>query len=102
MGACVSCRASRREWGHSCSPRSPWLLAGHQLNERVAYHRLASLHHQLGQGELAEHFYLKALALCTSPLQFDEETLYYVKVYRLLGDIIFYQLKVGTASPQGH
>uniref|UniRef100_A0A452TZV0 SH3 domain and tetratricopeptide repeats 1 n=1 Tax=Ursus maritimus TaxID=29073 RepID=A0A452TZV0_URSMA len=28
---------------------------------------------------LAEHFYLKALSLCSSPLQFDEETLYYVK-----------------------
>jgi hypothetical protein len=60
----------------------------------VAYHRLAALHHQLGHGELAEHFYLKALSLCSSPLEFDEETLYYVKVYLVLGDIIFYDLKV--------
>lgn len=61
----------------------------------MAYHRLATLHHRLGQGELAEHFFLKALSLCNSPLEFDEETLYYVKVYLVLGDIIFYDLKVG-------
>lgn len=61
----------------------------------MAYHRLATLHHRLGHGELAEHFFLKALSLCTSPLEFDEETLYYVKVYLVLGDIIFYELKVG-------
>ncbi|KAM5271296.1 SH3 domain and tetratricopeptide repeat-containing protein 1 [Ctenodactylus gundi] len=66
---------------------------GDRLNERVAYHRLAALHHKLGHGELAEHFYLKALSLCRSPLEFEEETLYYVKVYLALGDIIFYQLK---------
>ncbi|XP_004579426.4 SH3 domain and tetratricopeptide repeat-containing protein 1 [Ochotona princeps] len=66
---------------------------GDRLNERVAYHRLAALHHHLGRGELAEHFYLKALSLCTSPLEFDEETLYYVKVYLVLGDIILYDLK---------
>uniref|UniRef100_A0A7M4E579 SH3 domain and tetratricopeptide repeats 1 n=1 Tax=Crocodylus porosus TaxID=8502 RepID=A0A7M4E579_CROPO len=67
---------------------------GDQLNERIAYHRLAAIHHRLGQCELAEHFYLKALSLCSSPLEFDEETLYYVKVYLVLGDIIFYDLKV--------
>uniref|UniRef100_A0A7M4E525 SH3 domain and tetratricopeptide repeats 1 n=1 Tax=Crocodylus porosus TaxID=8502 RepID=A0A7M4E525_CROPO len=66
---------------------------GDQLNERIAYHRLAAIHHRLGQCELAEHFYLKALSLCSSPLEFDEETLYYVKVYLVLGDIIFYDLK---------
>ncbi|XP_051020689.1 SH3 domain and tetratricopeptide repeat-containing protein 1 [Acomys russatus] len=69
------------------------ITLGDRLNERVAYHRLATLHHQLGQGELAEHFFLKALSLCNSPLEFDEETLYYVKVYLVLGDIIFYDLK---------
>uniref|UniRef100_A0A8C5LIR1 SH3 domain and tetratricopeptide repeats 1 n=1 Tax=Jaculus jaculus TaxID=51337 RepID=A0A8C5LIR1_JACJA len=69
------------------------IALGDRLNERVAYHRLAALHHQLGHGELAEHFYLKALSLCNSPLEFDEETLYYVKVYLVLGDIIFYDLK---------
>nr|XP_042711459.1 SH3 domain and tetratricopeptide repeat-containing protein 1 isoform X8 [Chrysemys picta bellii] len=66
---------------------------GNQLNERIAYHRLATIHHCLGQNELAEHFYLKALSLCSSPLEFDEETMYYVKVYLILGDIIFYDLK---------
>ncbi|KAM6313716.1 SH3 domain and tetratricopeptide repeat-containing protein 1 [Aegotheles albertisi] len=66
---------------------------GNQLNERIAYHRLAAIHHRLGHCELAEHFYLKALSLCSSPLEFEEETLYYVKVYLTLGDIIFYDLK---------
>uniref|UniRef100_A0A672V0L1 SH3 domain and tetratricopeptide repeats 1 n=1 Tax=Strigops habroptila TaxID=2489341 RepID=A0A672V0L1_STRHB len=67
---------------------------GNQLNERIAYHRLAAIHHHLGHCELAEHFYLKALSLCSSPLEFEEETLYYMKVYLVLGDIIFYDLKV--------
>ena len=67
----------------------------------MAYHRLAALHHRLGHGELAEHFYLKALSLCRSPLEFDEETLYYVKVYLALGDIIFHELKVGTGGVSG-
>lgn len=83
---------------HACSLLTPAPLPaspGDRLNERVAYHRLATLHHQLGHGELAEHFFLKALSLCNSPLEFDEETLYYVKVYLVLGDIIFYDLKVG-------
>ncbi|XP_044538247.1 SH3 domain and tetratricopeptide repeat-containing protein 1 [Gracilinanus agilis] len=66
---------------------------GSPLNERVAYHRLAMVHHRLGQCELTEHFYLKALSLCPSPLEFDEETLYYMKVYLILGDLIFYDLK---------
>ncbi|TSL40973.1 SH3 domain and tetratricopeptide repeat-containing protein 1 [Bagarius yarrelli] len=48
-----------------------------QLNERVAFHRLATLHHCLSHFELAEHHFLKALSLCPSPLQFDEEALYY-------------------------
>nr|XP_011712798.2 SH3 domain and tetratricopeptide repeat-containing protein 1-like isoform X1 [Macaca nemestrina] len=69
------------------------ITLGDRLNERVAYHWLAALHHRLGHGELAEHFYLKALSLCNSPLEFDKETLYYVKVYLVLGDIIFHDLK---------
>ncbi|KAM4807630.1 SH3 domain and tetratricopeptide repeat-containing protein 1 [Rhinophrynus dorsalis] len=66
---------------------------GNQLNERVAYHRLAGIYSHLGQCELAEHFYLKALSLCTSPMELDEEAIYYMKVYLVLGDIIFYDLK---------
>ncbi|XP_069877876.1 SH3 domain and tetratricopeptide repeat-containing protein 1 isoform X2 [Dipodomys merriami] len=69
------------------------IALGDRLNERVAYHRLAALHHQMGHSELAEHFYLKTLSLCSSPLEFEEETLYYVKVYLALGDLIFYDLK---------
>uniref|UniRef100_A0A8D2Q1A1 SH3 domain and tetratricopeptide repeats 1 n=1 Tax=Varanus komodoensis TaxID=61221 RepID=A0A8D2Q1A1_VARKO len=67
---------------------------GNQLNERIAYHRLAVIYHHLGQCELTEHFFLKALSLCPSPLEFDEEALYYVRVYLVLGDITFYDLKV--------
>ncbi|XP_075999814.1 SH3 domain and tetratricopeptide repeat-containing protein 1 [Genypterus blacodes] len=67
-------------------------LAEH-LNERVAHHRLASLYHCVDQFELAEHHYLKTLSLCPMPLQFDEETMYYVRVYQTLGDIMFYDLK---------
>lgn len=81
--------------GSVLTPAPPPASLGDRLNERVAYHRLATLHHRLGHGELAEHFFLKALSLCNSPLEFDEETLYYVKVYLVLGDIIFYDLKVG-------
>ncbi|XP_078268965.1 SH3 domain and tetratricopeptide repeat-containing protein 1 [Rhinoraja longicauda] len=69
------------------------MTLGDALNERVAYHRLATVHHSLGQCEMAEHFYLKALSLCSHPMEFDEETLYFVKVYCQLGDITFYDLK---------
>ncbi|KAL6118873.1 sh3tc1 [Pungitius sinensis] len=66
---------------------------GECLNERVACHRLASLYHCLDQYEPAEHYYLKTLTLCPTSLLFGEETLYYVRVYMTLGDIIFYDLK---------
>ncbi|XP_068444146.1 SH3 domain and tetratricopeptide repeat-containing protein 1 [Clinocottus analis] len=69
------------------------ITLGERLNERVAYHRLASLYHCLDQYELAEHYYLKTLTLCPTPLLFDEETLYYARVYQTLGDIMFYDLK---------
>ncbi|XP_054609110.1 SH3 domain and tetratricopeptide repeat-containing protein 1 isoform X2 [Dunckerocampus dactyliophorus] len=69
------------------------ITLGDRLNERVAYHRLARLYQCLGQCELAEHYYLKTLSLCPAPLQFDEEALYYARVYHTLGDILFYNLK---------
>lgn len=101
-------RLGGRSWPGPAATRSRSLTRapspatlGDRLNERVAYHRLAALHHRLGHGELAEHFYLKALSLCSSPLQFAEETLYYVKVYLVLGDIIFYDLKVGASGGGG-
>ncbi|XP_026304714.1 SH3 domain and tetratricopeptide repeat-containing protein 1-like [Piliocolobus tephrosceles] len=37
------------------------ITLGDRLNEHVAFHRLAALHHLLGHGKLAEHFYIKAL-----------------------------------------
>lgn len=75
-------------------------LAADRLNERVAFHRLATLYHCMNQFEMAEHHFLKALSLCPSPLQFDEEAVYYVRVYQTLGDIIFYDLKVHFADIQ--
>ncbi len=75
-------------------PSSVYFLTDDDLNERVAFHRLATLYHCLGQFEMAEHHFLKALSLCPSPLQYDEEALYYVRVYKTLGDIVFYDVKV--------
>lgn len=66
---------------------------GHQLNERVACHRLGTLHRRLGEAELAEHFLLRALALGSWPLQPPEDSLYYLRAYRVLGDLIFHELK---------
>lgn len=64
----------------------------------MAHHRLAALYHCLHRHELAEHYYLKALALCPAPLLFEEETFYYLQVYQTLGDITFYHLKVVFTS----
>ncbi|XP_026307566.1 uncharacterized protein LOC111535313 isoform X2 [Piliocolobus tephrosceles] len=77
-GTCLA--ASREDLLHPAAEQAGG--PAHPGNERMAYHRLA-------HGKLAEHFYLKALSLCNSPLAFDEETLYYVKVYLVLGDIIY-------------
>ncbi|KAL4823184.1 hypothetical protein H8958_020171 [Nasalis larvatus] len=46
---------------HVLTPAPLACTPGDRLNEHVAYHRLAALHHRLGHGKLAEHFYLKAL-----------------------------------------
>ncbi|KAJ3587748.1 hypothetical protein NHX12_011345 [Muraenolepis orangiensis] len=37
------------------------------VNERTAYHRLATVHYRLQQYEMAENYYLKALSLCPCP-----------------------------------
>lgn len=84
-----------RVWKPPCLLPFP----GNRLNERVAYHRLATLYHHLDQYELAEHYYLKAVSLCPAPLLFEEETLYYEQVYHTLGDITFHHLKVNGTSP---
>uniref|UniRef100_A0AAQ5WZQ8 SH3 domain-containing protein n=1 Tax=Amphiprion ocellaris TaxID=80972 RepID=A0AAQ5WZQ8_AMPOC len=88
---CLKLYGEALEFAHTAVDISVSL--GECLNERVAYHRLASLYHFLEQYELAEHYYLKTLTLCPTPLQFDEETLYYVRLYQTLGDILFYDLK---------
>ncbi|XP_071609508.1 SH3 domain and tetratricopeptide repeat-containing protein 1 isoform X2 [Heliangelus exortis] len=93
VGLLVTLKAYKESLEYAQASLMLSVSLGNQLNERIAYHRLAAIHHHLGHCELAEHFYLKALSLCSSPLEFEEETLYYVKVYLILGDIIFYDLK---------
>uniref|UniRef100_I3J7R2 SH3 domain and tetratricopeptide repeats 1 n=1 Tax=Oreochromis niloticus TaxID=8128 RepID=I3J7R2_ORENI len=88
---CLKLYGEAVEFAHIAADISKSL--GERLNERVAYHRLGSLYHCLKQYELAEHYYLKTLTLCPTPLQFDEEPLYYVRLYQTLGDIIFTDLK---------
>ncbi|XP_062856626.1 SH3 domain and tetratricopeptide repeat-containing protein 2 isoform X2 [Trichomycterus rosablanca] len=70
-------------------------LTGVGLNERVAYHRQASIHFTLEQHELAENYYLKTLSLCPVALEHSAEARYYVKVYRRLGDLTLHKLKDG-------
>ncbi|XP_062991827.1 SH3 domain and tetratricopeptide repeat-containing protein 1 isoform X2 [Elgaria multicarinata webbii] len=93
VGALLTLKAYQECLGYAQASLMLSVNLGNQLNERIAYHRLAVIHHHLGQCELTEHFFLKALSLCPSPLEFDEEALYYVRVYLLLGDITFYDLK---------
>uniref|UniRef100_A0A3P8PTJ4 SH3 domain-containing protein n=1 Tax=Astatotilapia calliptera TaxID=8154 RepID=A0A3P8PTJ4_ASTCA len=88
---CLKLYGEAVEFAHIAADISKSL--GERLNERVACHRLGSLYHCLKQCELAEHYYLKTLTLCPTPLQFDEEPLYYVRLYQTLGDIIFTDLK---------
>ncbi|KAK3563833.1 hypothetical protein QTP86_002733 [Hemibagrus guttatus] len=55
------------------------LKEGVRLNERVSYHRLASIYFTLEQYEMAENYYLKALSLSPPVLEHAEEARYYVK-----------------------
>ncbi|MGH0156328.1 UNVERIFIED_CONTAM: hypothetical protein FKN15_031033 [Acipenser sinensis] len=64
---------------------------GDQLKERIAFHRLASVHYSLQQYEMAENYYLKALSL--SPFQCVKEARYFVKVYYRLGDLTLHKLE---------
>ncbi|XP_060783652.1 SH3 domain and tetratricopeptide repeat-containing protein 2 isoform X2 [Neoarius graeffei] len=63
------------------------------LNERVSYHRLASIYFTLEQYEMAENYYLKALSLCPTALEHKEEARYYVKVYCRLADLTLHKIK---------
>lgn len=64
------------------------------MNERTAYHRLATVYYSLQQYEMAENYYLKSLSLCPPVLQHPTEAHYYTKVYCRLGNLTLHKLKV--------
>ncbi|XP_053486822.1 SH3 domain and tetratricopeptide repeat-containing protein 2 isoform X2 [Ictalurus furcatus] len=66
---------------------------GVRLNERVSYHRLASIYFTLKEYEMAENYYLKALSLSPNALEHAEEARYYVKVYCRLADLTLHKIK---------
>ncbi|XP_066505491.1 SH3 domain and tetratricopeptide repeat-containing protein 2 [Hoplias malabaricus] len=66
---------------------------GVRVNEKAAYHRLASVYFCLGHYEMAENYYLKALSLCPAALENTAEAQYYVKVYCRLADLTLHKLK---------
>lgn len=68
---------------------------GDQLQELVAFHRLATVYYFLQMYEMAEDCYLKTLALRPPVLQCSGEALYYCKVYCHLGNLTLHKLKVG-------
>uniref|UniRef100_A0A8C3PXP2 SH3 domain and tetratricopeptide repeats 2 n=1 Tax=Chrysolophus pictus TaxID=9089 RepID=A0A8C3PXP2_CHRPC len=66
---------------------------GDQLQELVAFHRLATVYYFLQMYEMAEDCYLKTLALHPPMLQCSGEALYYCKVYCHLGNLTLHKLK---------
>ncbi|XP_061581809.1 SH3 domain and tetratricopeptide repeat-containing protein 2 isoform X2 [Cololabis saira] len=66
---------------------------GASLNERTAYHRLATIYYNLERYEMAENYYLKSLSLCPPFLQHPKEAHYYTKVYCRLGNLTLHKLK---------
>lgn len=73
-----------------------WLFfaLGVSVNERSAYHRLATIYYSLEQYEMAENYYLKSLSLSPPVLQHPMEARYYTKVYCRLGNFTLHKLKV--------
>ncbi|XP_039934577.1 SH3 domain and tetratricopeptide repeat-containing protein 2 isoform X2 [Hirundo rustica] len=69
------------------------LRVGDQLQELVAFHRLATAYDLLRMYEMAEDCYLKTLAMRPPVLQSSAEALYYCKVYWHLGNLTLHQLK---------
>nr|XP_020485390.2 SH3 domain and tetratricopeptide repeat-containing protein 2 isoform X2 [Labrus bergylta] len=63
------------------------------VNERTAYHRLATVYYSLQQYEMAENYYLKSLSLCPLVLQHPMEARFYTKVYCRLGNLTLHNLK---------
>ncbi|XP_009903022.2 LOW QUALITY PROTEIN: SH3 domain and tetratricopeptide repeat-containing protein 2 [Dryobates pubescens] len=69
------------------------IRVGDQLQELVAFHRLATVYYFLHMYEMAEDCYLKTLALRPPLLQCSGEALYYCKVYCHLGNMTLHKLK---------
>ncbi|XP_014746695.1 PREDICTED: SH3 domain and tetratricopeptide repeat-containing protein 2 [Sturnus vulgaris] len=69
------------------------LRVGDQLQELVAFHRLATAYDLLHMYEMAEDCYLKTLALRPPVLQSSAEALYYCKLYWHLGNLTLHKLK---------
>ncbi|NWT82210.1 S3TC2 protein, partial [Lanius ludovicianus] len=69
------------------------LRVGDQLQELVAFHRLATAYDLLHMYEMAEDCYLKTLAMRPPVLQSSAEALYYCKVYWHLGNLALHKLK---------
>ncbi|NWV28207.1 S3TC2 protein, partial [Origma solitaria] len=69
------------------------LRVGDQLQELVAFHRLAMAYELLRMYEMAEDCYLKTLAMRAPVLQGSGEALYYCKVYWHLGNLTLHKLK---------
>eukprot|EP00063_Salmo_salar_P093698 XP_014068533.1 PREDICTED: SH3 domain and tetratricopeptide repeat-containing protein 2-like isoform X1 [Salmo salar] len=63
------------------------------VNERAAYHRLATVYYSLEQYEMTENYYLKSLSLSPAVLQHPLEARYYTKLYCRLGDMTLHKLK---------
>lgn len=68
------------------------------VNERTAYHRLATVYYSLQQYEMAENYYLKSLSLCPPVMQHPMEARYYTKIYCRLGNLTLHKLKVQEAN----
>nr|XP_061783666.1 SH3 domain and tetratricopeptide repeat-containing protein 2-like isoform X2 [Nerophis lumbriciformis] len=66
---------------------------GVHMNERTAYHRLATVYYSLQLYEMAENYYLKSLSLCPPVLQHTMEARYFTQVYCRLGNITLHKLK---------
>ncbi|KAL2299211.1 hypothetical protein Nmel_013854 [Mimus melanotis] len=69
------------------------LRVGDQLQELVAFHRLATAYDLLHMYEMAEDCYLKTLALRPPVLQSSAEALYYCRLYWHLGNLTLHKLK---------
>ncbi|TKS72588.1 SH3 domain and tetratricopeptide repeat-containing protein 2 [Collichthys lucidus] len=66
---------------------------GVHVNERTAYHRLATIYYSLEQYEMAENYYLKSLSLCSPVIEHPMEARYYTKLYCRLGNLTLHKLK---------